>query len=132
MAAITASVIFCDDIRTEANGKFFLIGIYNGEMITYQNPYLATLATWITVHGLSNGDHTYTIRVAFDDSHQIVHVSGMEGAITIVDENLPATIAPTGLVVNLDRQGWLKIFGKFDENDEIELGRLRITPSRQQ
>jgi hypothetical protein len=33
------SVLFCDDIRTEANGKEFAIGIYSGGMVVPQTPF---------------------------------------------------------------------------------------------
>lgn len=52
---ILASCLFCDDVRTEANGKRILIGVYDKDLIAAQLPFrLSRLFLAVTIEALGS------------------------------------------------------------------------------
>ncbi len=48
-------VIFCDDIRTESNGKKLLIGVYTGGLAVESFPFGSKVAILIVIDSLAEG-----------------------------------------------------------------------------
>ena len=62
---IKARTVFCDDIRTEENGKAILVGVYMVDLVPDTLPDRFPLSIWINATGFESGKHPFAIKIAF-------------------------------------------------------------------
>lgn len=122
-----AHVIFCDDIRQEITGKFFLIGVYSGEIIVHVSPASFSVGTWISIEGLEQGSHDLKCKVFFQDSDGERLVGEMSAALDVKGDDFAVVIAPTGLPLQVDRSGSLVAKLEFDGFHELTAGSIKVT-----
>ena len=98
--AISASVIFCDDIRVEMNGKLMFIGVYPGDLVPGALPQTMSLSIWVRLRGVTPGAHTVRFAVGANDATQteaevpLVVQTGKEANISII--GLPVELKDYG------------------------------------
>jgi len=75
---VTATVLFCDDIRFEMSGKMLFIGVYLDDLVPVVLPLVIPLAIWVRVQGLSPGSHELRFAVGANGVPQL------DGGMTVV------------------------------------------------
>ena len=75
---VTATVLFCDDIRFEVGGKMLFAGVYLDDLVPAVLPLVIPLAIWVRVQGLSPGNHELRFAVGANGVPQL------DGGMTVV------------------------------------------------
>lgn len=125
--AVTPRGFFCDDIRTEMNGKYLLIGLYPGSLITYFPNAFVTLATFVEIDGLALGAHEVSLSVRYTGDGFDNQIGDVKLNVTIVDDTMPAYVIPNGLTLHATHNGRLKLFVGIDGNDAMECCNIKVT-----
>jgi hypothetical protein len=129
---MNAHIVFCDDIRQEANGKFLLIGVYAGELVVApagneKPPLMVTLATYIEMSDLQGGTTSLEADVRFKTAQGTKTVNRIEWQNHVGNPEVPSVLAPTGLRLPVDETGTLEIYIRHaGSSEEILGGRLNI------
>lgn len=98
--AISASVIFCDDIRVEGNGKLILIGLYPADLVPGFLPQMMTLSIWVRLRGLAPGAHNARFTLGVNG------VTQTEAEVALVaPESKEANLSIIGLPIELKDYG---------------------------
>lgn len=126
-------VLFCDDIRTEASGKLLIVGTYFNDMVVGDFPIqlgqFAFYAKLITP--LDRIFSSATVKLVFNDetlfessveapSKETILANKRPDGVALV---LPCVFQLQGVV--LPKEGKLKVFCKFDD-DDIEYSSLTL------
>lgn len=103
---IRTTVVFCDDIRQEGNGKHILIGVYSGSLTPIDPfPNVFYVSAFVRVVGLEGGLHSFSFRMIGTDGSEAAETGGE----IHVDPNLRVTIlALRGLQIVIGGAGLLK------------------------
>lgn len=125
--ALVARTIFCDDIRTEASGKYILIGVYPGHLLMASEAPFVVLSTYIEIAGLSRGAHRVQLQVKFDNYSTREIVANGDFHLEMHQPELPGILYPTGLQFPVNSDGTLILEMLVDEREHIEAGRLIIS-----
>lgn len=83
-----SSVVLCDEVRQENNGKHILIGVYIHAVLVEDFPANLLLSVWIELKPKEVGNFTGQIRVIKDDESVL-----LRGKSQITVENLDPTSA---------------------------------------
>lgn len=121
------SVIFCDDIRREDNGKVILIGVYGSDLVPGAVPSSFAISLWFRIANLSTGNHDFRFRIVGPDGKAEF---GIDGQTTIMPDAQPALFAFSGLPVQVAGYGDIIAYISFDSGDDIEIGRLPVRQSQ--
>lgn len=127
MSKISANAIFCDEIRQESNGKFFIIGIYAGDIIVNSFPAHFRISNYIIISGLSKGEHDFSVDVSMVVDGVATNIGKLEGSLNVEREDLGTVLAPTGLVVVANGPGKIILMLALDGEDAIEAGAIYVT-----
>ncbi len=65
--SVHGTIIFCDDIRTENNGKLILIGVYGDSLIPAALPQALGLSVHVRLWDLPAGHHNFSVSVSVDE-----------------------------------------------------------------
>ena len=122
MTVTTCDVIYCDDIRQEASGKFLFIGVYSGELIPSVLPASIGLAIYLRVYGLEVGKHEFEVRV-IGPSGAIMFEK--HDSVEMVDPLIPMTLIFNGIPAYLEQPGYIITQIKLG-GMEIKAGSLRV------
>jgi len=100
------TVVLCDDIRQEANGKFLLIGVYGGNIVVPSFPANLNLAVWILGHAATSGKVQVRLRVVGPQETVL-----QEGTFDVeIKDVLHGTImAISGLPLQFQREGKMRV-----------------------
>lgn len=119
------AVIFCDQVRQEANGKLFIIGTYTGQMLIQQFPYQAALQPILIVEGIT-ADVKVRAKLASRSGAAFME---MEADLTIepdappgVEAWLPLPPAP----VILSSEDSLQLWVSFDDEELVLAGEAPV------
>jgi hypothetical protein len=63
--AISSSVVICDDIRQETNGKQILIGVYGSAVLVPSMPFSIPLSVWIEYQAREIGVDTVHVKMNY-------------------------------------------------------------------
>jgi hypothetical protein len=98
---ITSSVVFCDDLRFEINGKMFLIGVYAEDLVPVGLPLTISLSAWVRITGVPPGVQQLSFAMGVNDEPQV------QGAMTAVvqEGKESAHLNLIGLPVHLTKYG---------------------------
>lgn len=123
--------ILCEDVRTEANGKNILIGVYSGNVLVRQFPLVVHLMYWIAISNLSPGrqaivykihdgrDATYAdYTIDFDVGHTTESVGAIPTRPCLVTMNGPGRIV---LSVKAGGGSWTDVLSKRVDYQSAEL-----------
>lgn len=69
--AVSATVIFCDDIRFEMSGKMLLVGVYPEDLVPSVMPQTLVLSFWVRLKGVSAGTHNLRFAVGANGTDQV-------------------------------------------------------------
>lgn len=132
--------IFCDDIRQEASGKLFIIGMYTGELIL-KNETPATLTKFailinyrerrgesndpvrlvIFVPGDEKNSPTYSMELPIQEERDKEPDPAFAGEDLFVSATTNVIIAP----FRIEQEGWIRVRAHRGKN-EYKLGSLRV------
>lgn len=116
------SVVFCDDIRREDNGKHLLIGVYSGDLIPGQIPSRFFICMLARVQGL-NGHHHIRLQVLSPDGSVAVEIDDnleLDGTA----DGFPLAIVQIPILV--EGPGDIIAQLAIDGGEMNEIGSLRI------
>lgn len=122
----TAHAIFCDDIRREHNGKFILIGIYQGSLVTRGFPIAPQLATYVDIRGVPEGVHKFDIRAEYESDGETMDVATLTNHVDVTDGDLPTIIQGSGMDLAVEKPGTLKIWLSVDDDKSRLIDSLRV------
>ena len=125
------SVVFCDEIRAEANGKLFLIGTYTGEMNIAQLPARVTLQALIRFWPAPPAGERFVLEIRLDDEVTTkleVDVEKADDAPdSIVDEAM-ALVTPQ-MNLHITQNGKISVhFGNSEKLEEVARLPFRYVP----
>ena len=92
------STVFCDDIRLENNGKLFLIGVYQDDLIPAFLPQTIPLAIWSRLLGVPPGVFDILVRVGVNDAVQ----HELPVKLNILETSRSANIHLVGIPIQVD------------------------------
>lgn len=98
---LSASIIFCDDIRIEANGKHILVGVYLANLVPAALPQSLALSIWVRLRGLVAGVHNVSFKVTANGVTQVE----ADVSITVQDGDALSHMSLIGLPIHLTHQG---------------------------
>lgn len=125
--AIVVRGLFCDEIRAEVNGKYFIIGAYPGALVTYLPDYRVTLSTWVEIGGLSVGNHTVGLIVRYSGDGFDAIVGNAEFQLNVSDDGIPAYVMPGGLTFQATHDGRLTLLVSVNHGELVEASNVRVT-----
>lgn len=123
---ISCDVVFADDIRSEANGKMFLIGVYSDGLVPGSLPATFGLSIWARLRGLPEGEHKIDARISLGDT--LLH--SLTIAVKVERPDQPIQIILTGMPVSVQSPGTLSIVLSSDSLGQIAVGQLPIEAPR--
>lgn len=120
-----AETVFCDDIRVEANGKHILVGVYGVDLVPSALPAVFPIGLWIRFWGIPEGRHQFHLRLLNPSGEES---AGFGGDTEVVRSDAPTIFAVSGLPVNVNEFGDIVVQFAFDDEEPIEVGRLKVSP----
>lgn len=126
----SATVIFCDDIRQEMNGKFFIIGAYTSEIAVFTNPAYFSIGTYIPLSGLEGGLRSYRCSVWLvpltEGDGERMLLGESVGELNINKPELAALLCPSGLSVTVTTDCLLEVQLAFDHEPDRTIGSIPV------
>lgn len=125
---ISSSVVICDDIRQETNGKQILIGVYGNAVIVPSMPFSIPLCAWIEYQTREIGVDTVHVRLSYTTGFSVsvridiqIHEAGTLGLA--IPPVLVSGAADGELVIELSRNGatWREIKRKPIRRGQIPM-----------
>ena len=98
------TVVLCDDIRQEANGKYLLVGVYGANVVVKGFPADLRLSVWILGLARKPGKAEMRLRIIGPQEATLV-----EGAIEVEVKETATIIALPGLPLQVQREGKMSI-----------------------
>jgi hypothetical protein len=123
------SVLLCDDIRREVNGKAILIGVYSGDIIVPTAPTSLGLSLWLQGRAI---EASLTVRIRLESVSNATAVVTEAGSLPEASTIAPGEsflFALSGLIVQIAGQGDLRVHMKYGERDWVELFRKKVLVS---
>ena len=100
LALRQVAAILCDDVRTEDNGKQFLIGVYSGDIVVSTLPSTLALSVWLNAEVISGGKAPIKVEFQLDSEERLSgSITGEIGSVDVGGfigvgfPKLPVTIA---------------------------------------
>lgn len=131
-------VIFCDDVRTEANGKFIYIGIYGGDILISPHfpirlPTFCAVVNYFARHGESSDPVRILIQFpGKDEPHAELEIPASDIAALpppddpdLEDPVFQMTLVLAMRDVVMAQPGRIKVYARRGE-DEIRLGSIAV------
>jgi hypothetical protein len=123
---VTAGTVFCDQIRMENNGKFFIIGAYTAEIASAVRPANMYLSTFTQIYGLPAGIHNVKAIVSYSTDSKEREIGNIETILEVNRPDLPASIYPQGLLVEVDEPGVIKIDLVINDGKRVAAGCIGV------
>lgn len=99
------TVVVCDDIRQEKNGKWLLIGVYGSDILVPAFPADFRLAIWILADPKEVGPSQVKLRIVGPHDSTMV-----EGELEYdIRQMSPTILAMAGLPVQVQSEGLIKV-----------------------
>jgi len=125
---IASSVVICDDIRQETNGKQILIGVYGNVILVPSMPFSIALCVWIEYSPKEVGVETVHMKMTYTTGFSAslraeMQVSGLE-TFGLAMPPVPVSGAADGeLLIELSRDGviWHEIKRKNIRKSQIPM-----------
>lgn len=128
-----SSVVLCDDVRQEANGKHILIGVYIDSVLVVDFPTNISLTIWVVFKPNEIGEFPGEIRVIKDDDSVL-----LRGESKIIIRTLDPSTAIFQYMPLVFQQGGKYLFQwKFDDDEwetvkEFTVQKRPTTPADEQ
>lgn len=106
------SLVVCDEIRKEDNGKAILIGVYSGDILVNELPIQIGISLWVHLNVSGPGEIPFEFRFVGIKSA----VSELSGNANIKGAGA-AIISTPPIPVLLESEGELKIEMKYGDSD---------------
>jgi hypothetical protein len=100
------TVVLCDDIRQEANGKFLLIGVYGGNVVIPSFPANLNLAVWMFGYTEKSGKIELRLRIV-GPQEAILQEGMLE--VEVKDFAHGTIMAVSGLPIQMQREGKMRV-----------------------
>jgi hypothetical protein len=98
------SVIICDDVRQEYNGKEILIGVYSGHIIVPSTPFSIKLSIWFEYMAPRKEGNTVYMKISYNEQKRVE----FKGTVEVLTEcSMGITFPP--FTLNSDSVGELMI-----------------------
>ena len=108
-----SSVVLCDDVRQETNGKLILIGVYIHSVLVADFPAKLILTMWVEIKPNETGKFPAKFRVIKDDESVL-----LRGETKITIDNLdPTTALFPRLPLEFQRDGVYFFQWKFGDDE---------------
>lgn len=105
MSLSVHTILLCDDIRKEFNGKDILIGVYSDGIIVGAYPQILPMSVWCLLQPKKTGNYECELRVQAPSGNPPLTVNfGLQA-----DNTQLTTLAVQGMPVHLERDGKLTI-----------------------
>jgi hypothetical protein len=92
------SVIICDDVRREQNGKDILIGVYSGDILVQNFPFILPLSMWMEYAPPKSGPNDIFIRIHYGQQPP----SLVKATVEVIDSSTVG-IPLSGFVIQGDK-----------------------------
>lgn len=99
---VSATTVFCDDIRMEQTGKLILVGVYPADLVPAALPGTFPISMFVQLHGLSVGQHKFTLTLKAPSGAVVLEQSD---EINHPDAQKPSVLVFGGVLMTIDALG---------------------------
>jgi len=99
--SVSGTVVFCDDIRFESNGKAILIGVYTEDLIPSSFPQLMHMSFWVRIMGIPEGDLNLTLNAGANGKN--MHTVNID--LTVQEAEKPVNLYFSGMPLSIEESG---------------------------
>lgn len=118
------SVILCDDIRREDNGKAFIIGVYSGDIVV-QSPANLGLSLWLQGRALK-GATSIAAQLKFAGEKDLASESSVPVDSLKLEPGDDFIFAIGRIPINLHSNGYLTVQLKFGDSEWSEIIKKKV------
>lgn len=123
MQKLRFEILFCDDVRQEANGKHILIGVFGTDILPSRLPGVLPLAFYLRIFGMTKGDHQFKITIATEAGDWQAEI---DGKTTVIDDTT-ASVFPFGAMpVQIQKPGGIVAKISIDGSNPQEIGGITV------
>ena len=122
MPTKVTSVVLCDDIRKEMNGKDILIGVYSGIIQVSSYPMVLNGAVWVEIEPECVGEMAVKLKIETPSGNLPIDFD----AKWQIDQLDTSVLALGGLPLSLERDGEVVISAQFGEEEMRVIKRKNV------
>lgn len=126
---IVATTVFCDEVRTEHNGKHILIGTYGSDLVPGAMPSAFPIALWIRIEGLASGKADFRLDLEMPDRKNSVTVDGKGD---LLDVSRPIIMVFNNLPCQIEQYGEMRCRLTINDGEPMDIGKLAVSPPPKQ
>jgi hypothetical protein len=116
-------ILFCDDVRQEANGKHILIGVFGADILPTMLPGVLPLAIYLRVFGMTKGDHHFRITLTTNDGDLLGEI---EGRTTVFDDTTASIFPFSAVAIHIEKPVAIVVNFSLNGSDLIPIGGINI------
>ena len=116
------SIILCDDIRREDNGKLLLVGVYSGDIIPSSFPAFLSLRLYMMYDAKRTDKHDLDILFCLDE-HEVAR---LDGTVIQNDMNYPVQMVLPSVPIDIAEPSVLTVFAIANNGDKKEILRKKV------
>lgn len=105
------TVIVCDDVRREDNGKWLLIGVYAKDIGFHKLPDNFSFSVWIELDYLAVGEHDFSFRAVHQPGETELFTVG--GRVEVKRAERRETLVMAGLPALIPGEGELEVQARW-------------------
>lgn len=109
------TIVICDDVRREDNGKLFIIGMYPTNIGVPTAPHAMAFTVMTTFKAIKNGKATIRLEIRNSWSDQKFGAKTEVDVKSIDDESYLAVLP--NVAITVEKPGDISIYMKFDDGD---------------
>lgn len=116
------SIVLCDDIRREDNGKLMLIGVYTGDIVSAEFPAYLSLRLFMLYDAGKSEKHRLDIVCMLDEVEALM----LEGTVSQADLGYPVQMVLPPMPIDVEKPANLIVLAKAGDGSTRELLRKKI------
>lgn len=121
---LSGSVVFCDDIRFENNGKAIIIGVYTEDLVPSSLPQLMHMSFWVRMLGIPEGDLNLVLNAGANGKN--MHTVNID--LTVQEAEKPVNLYFSGMPLSIEESGEVFIEVSGFPEDFVFRDKLNILP----
>jgi hypothetical protein len=123
---VSASAIFCDDIREEKTGKFTLVGVNPGETHLDADSDEVAIAIWLTIYGLEKGNHEFSVITRSRSGGQADELSRGRVVLELQVSGAPVSFPSPPFIIRPTGKSEIEVSLEGLTENAIEAGRMWV------
>lgn len=98
---VSANAVLCESIHRETNGRYILVGVLSGEIVTSDAQYFAEYCLFMNLYGAPTGVQQMELRLQSPGGKTVINRMEIE----TFEETIGATIEISGIPLKTETSG---------------------------